>query len=117
VRAAPPDTNGGAHGDFGELTRSVTRLSAGLVQRRDRVDTTGRMARCAFRVHLLKELLRSARDERPPEDFVARLTEAGRASAALRLSLSTAPLDAKAADTGCQRLTDDCAACHKRYRN
>ncbi len=66
---------------------------------------------------LFKELLRSAGKEKHPADFMARLTEAERASDALHLSLSTPPLDGKKADAAFQSLADDCAACHKRHRN
>lgn len=66
---------------------------------------------------LLKELLRSTSKEKHSIDFMAKLGEAKRASDALYHSWSAPNWDRKMADDAFQKLTEDCAACHKRYRN
>lgn len=66
---------------------------------------------------LFKELQRSPLMEERTDDFRAKLSEAEGASAALHRSLSAPPVEVRQADSAFQRLTDGCAACHKRYRN
>ncbi len=64
-----------------------------------------------------KELLRSPIMEKRSEDFRVKLTAAEEAANTLHLAMIIKPLDPKRADAAVQRITEACAACHKKYRN
>ena len=66
---------------------------------------------------LFKELLRSPEMEKHGQDFLDKLMQTEEAANSLHLDMLMNPLDAKRADAVFQRMNEDCAACHKAYRN
>ncbi|HEY3855751.1 MAG TPA: hypothetical protein VGO67_15290 [Verrucomicrobiae bacterium] len=67
---------------------------------------------------LFKELLRSPVLEKRTADFKAKLAEAASASGKLQSSLSAkGSVNTLQIDNVFTRLSDDCTACHKKYRN
>lgn len=66
---------------------------------------------------LFKELKRTPETQKHTQDFQAKLTEAQEASSVFYSVLNGTPVSSEKADAAFQRLSNNCNACHKAYRN